>query len=330
MTKIGEVLGERAVVGLQNMTAPRHPGSIAVINYKGGVGKTTISCLLGYYLAEETKKKVLLLDIDPQCSLSLALGFNPDEVSKTALTIFNLVVPDRWTRVTKTEFDKYVFPPKDSLAPKNMGIIRGAFDIDMLDIEIAKTLVKGEQQVEHLHLYCKQMLRHFEDEYEYIIVDCPPNKMFLTQAMLRACAYYIPVTIPDRISVYGMPRLLRWVREIEPSSKPKMLGYVLNALNRSGGHPCGKVVSQQAAERRLVRDISSTLDADERALLGTEAKLGELPRLDVIARFLAEEGYKWSRMEFKKETSMQKTVEQCLVDLAERVIERMEAYRAKA
>lgn len=329
MTKLAEVLDRKAIASLENMTAPRHPGSIAVINYKGGVGKTTISCLLGYYLAEETKKKVLLLDIDPQCSLSLALGFNPDEVSKTELTIFNLVVPDRWTRVTKTDFDKYVFPPKDSLAPKNLGIIRGAFDIDMLDIEIAKTLVRGEQQVEHLHLYCKQMLRHFEDDYEYVIVDCPPNKMFLTQAMLRACAYYIPVTIPDRISVYGMPRLLRWVREIEPSSKPKMLGYVLNALNRSGGHPAGKVISQQSAERRLVRDIGSSLEPAERTVLGSDPKLGEIPRLDVIARFLSEEGYKWSRMEFKKVTSMQKTVDQCLVDLAELVIERMEAYRAK-
>ena len=327
--KLDDLLDRKAVANLENMTAPRHPGSIAIINYKGGVGKTTISCLLGYYLAEQTKKKVLLLDIDPQCSLSLALGFNPDEVSKTELTIFNLVVPDRWTRVTKTDFDKYVFPPKDSLAPKNLGIIRGAFDIDMLDIEIAKTLVRGDQQVEHLHLYCKQMLRHFEDEYEYVIVDCPPNKMFLTQAMLRACAYYIPVTIPDRISVYGMPRLLRWVREIERSSKPKMLGYVLNALNRAGGHPAGKVISQQAAERRLVRDITASLEADERAVLGDDPKLGELPRLDVIARFLSEEGYKWSRMEFMKETSMQKSVDQCLVDLAERVIERMEDYRAK-
>jgi len=243
MAKLDEILDKGTKAGLENMTAPRHPGSMAIINYKGGVGKTTLSCLLGYYLAQETKKKVLLLDIDPQCSLSLALGFNPDEVSKTELTIFNLVIPEKWTRITKTDFNKYVFPPKDSLAPKNLGIIRGAFDIDMLDIEIAKTLARGGQHVEQLHLYCKQMLNHFEDEYEYVIVDCPPNKMFLTQAMLRACAYYIPVTIPDRISVYGMPRLLRWVREIEPSSKPKMLGYVLNALNRSGGHPAGKVIS---------------------------------------------------------------------------------------
>jgi len=326
MPKLEDILDPKANVSIENMTAARHAGSMAIINYKGGVGKTTISCLLGYYLAEQTNKKVLLIDIDPQCSLSLALGFNPDEVSKTDLTIYNLVIPSKWSRVTKTDFGKYAVRPKDTLAPKNLRIIRGAFDIDQLDIEIAQTLVKGEQQVEHLHLYCKQMLDYFEDEYEYVIIDCPPSKMFVTQAMLRACAYYIPVTIPDRISVYGMPRLLRWVREIEPSSKPKMLGYVLNALNRAGG---GMVISQQASEQRLVKSIVSSLDLNEKAVLGDKAKLGELPRLDVIARFLSEEGYKWSRMEFKKHTSMQRTVDECLVELAEQVIERMEEYRAK-
>ena len=325
---MSDMIPEEKGTILDNMVADRHPGSIAIINYKGGVGKTTITCLLGYFLAEKTQRKVLLLDIDPQCSLSLALGFNPEEVSKTELTIYNLVIPKKWSKVTKTDFSKYVFPPKDTLAPKNLRIIRGAFDIDRLDLEIAKTLATGEQQVEHLHLYCKQMLFYFKDEYDYILVDCPPSKMFLTQAMLRACQYYIAVTIPDRISVYGMPRLLRWVREIEKTSKPKLLGYILNALNRSGGHPSGKVTSQQAAEAQLVKSIMPSLDYEERAVLQNNPKLGEIPRLDVIARFLSEENYKWSRLEFRQQKSGQKTVERCLMELTTNVIERMGKYNA--
>jgi hypothetical protein len=58
--------------------------------------------------------------------------------------------------------------------------------------------------------------------------------------MLRACAFYLPVTIPDQISIYGMPRLIRWVCQIDPpGDRPKLLGYVLNALNRSGGGMVG-------------------------------------------------------------------------------------------
>jgi len=189
--------------------APKHPGAICVANYKGGVGKTTLVCLLGYYLAETTGENVLLFDIDAQCSLSLAVGFDPDEVSKTELTIYNLVKPSKWTKLTKTNFLNYVFKVPDSLSPKGLYIIRGSFEVDNLDIEIAKSLVREEKRrIDELFLYCKQMLNAF-GEYKYIIVDCPPNKMFLTQAMLRACSYYLPVTIPDAISVYGMPRLLR-------------------------------------------------------------------------------------------------------------------------
>jgi len=84
------VISPEKRIELDAFLAKKHPGTICVANYKGGVGKTTVVCLLGYYLAELTGKKVLLFDIDPQCSLSLAVGFDPEEVSKTELTIYNL------------------------------------------------------------------------------------------------------------------------------------------------------------------------------------------------------------------------------------------------
>jgi len=148
----------------------------------------------------------------------------------------------------------------DTLSPKGLFIIRGSFEVENLDIEIAKSLVgEGRRRLDELFLYCKQMLNAFE-EYEYVIVDGPPNKMFLTQAMLRVCSFCVPVTIPDAISIYGMPRLLRWVKQIPEGDRPKLLGYVLNAINRSGGAPGGKVYSQQSAEARLERSIKGDFD----------------------------------------------------------------------
>src|SRR5438552_6249975 len=101
---LGSSLSEAQKLKLKVFSAPKHPGAICVANYKGGVGKTTVVCLLGYYLAQQTEKKVLLLDIDPQCSLSLAVGFDPDQVSKTELTIHNLVMPSKWTKIKETKF----------------------------------------------------------------------------------------------------------------------------------------------------------------------------------------------------------------------------------
>jgi len=326
---------------LSSFASSKHPRSICIVNYKGGVGKTTVTCLLGYYISQyrdmvkigkessRKKKKVLLLDIDPQCSLSLAVGFDPEEVNKTDFTMYNLVKPTKWAKISKTKFNSYVQKVPDSLAPSGLHIIPGSFDIDDLDMEIAMSIAKdGERRRVELFLYCKQMLNYFHEDYEFIIIDCPPNKMFLTQAMLRACQYYLPVTIPDVISCYGMPRLLRWVKQIEPEERPLMLGYVLNAINRTGGHSAGKVVSQQSAENILQRDIQRDLMPREKEALETNPLVGQLPRLDQIAKFLSEKGSKFSRYEFSARTSGQPTVEECVMKLVKTILKRIRAYNA--
>ena len=57
---------------IEQSRSNKHPRSVAIVNYKGGVGKTTVTYLLGLYIALETGRRVLLIDIDAQCSLTLA------------------------------------------------------------------------------------------------------------------------------------------------------------------------------------------------------------------------------------------------------------------
>jgi hypothetical protein len=61
-------------------------------------------------------------------------------VNKTELTIYNLVKPSKWTKIGKTNFEQYVGRVRDTLAPKGLFIIKGSFDIEDLDFEIAKSL----------------------------------------------------------------------------------------------------------------------------------------------------------------------------------------------
>lgn len=327
-------------VRLESFSSPKHPKSICVVNYKGGVGKTTITCLLGYYISQIGEKvrkrkdpqkriRVLLLDIDPQCSLSLAVGFDPERVNKTDYTMYNLVRPSKWSKIARTKFGQYIQRVPDSLAPRGLFIIPGSFDIDDLDMEIAKSIARdGEKRKDQLFLYCKQMLYAFKD-YKYVIVDCPPNKMFLTQAMLRACTYFLPVTIPDRISIYGMPRLLRWVKHIPMNERPLMLGYVLNAINRTGGPPGGKVYSQQIGHKDLDASIGGDLLPIEKKVLAKNLMVGQLPRLDRVARFLSERGSKFTRFEFSERTSNQPTIEECVVQIVQNLFGRMSRYDAE-
>ena len=151
---MADYLKEDIKLKLSLFTSEKHPKSICIVNYKGGVGKTTISCLLGYYISQmhETvkrgkeslrkKKKVLLLDIDPQCSLSLAVGFDPEDVNKTELTMYNLVKPTKWAKISKTKFSSYIQKVPDTLAPSGLYIIPGSFDIDDLDMEIGEHPIK--------------------------------------------------------------------------------------------------------------------------------------------------------------------------------------------
>ena len=139
---MSDYFDEKKKMKLSSFVSPKHPKSICIVNYKGGVGKTTVTCLLGYYISQhrdlvkrgkeslKKKKKVLLLDIDPQCSLSLAVGFDPEDVNKTDFTMYNLVKPTKWVKISKTNFGSYVQKVPDSLAPSGLYIIPGSFDLN--------------------------------------------------------------------------------------------------------------------------------------------------------------------------------------------------------
>ena len=301
----------------------KHPRSICISNYKGGVGKTTITTLLGYYLAH-TGKKVLLFDIDPQCSLSLAVGFEPEKVDRTTYTIYHLVTPNKWHNIKKVKFNEYVDDIPDKFAPKSLKIIKGAFNVDELDIEITRAIVENDRTADMLFGYCRNMLNSFKD-FDYILIDCPPNKMYLTQAMLRACTYFLTVTIPDKVSVYGMPRLLRWVRQIPKNEKPKMLGVVLNAVNRAGGNEFG-TVNQQSAERDLLKSINRDMDSVENEIIGDNPIIGRIPRLDVVSRFLSQGSEKIAWFDLKKSASEQRSVSEIMMTLVGRIEKRINNY----
>jgi len=309
---------------IEKSRSKKHPRSIAVVNYKGGVGKTTFTYLLGLYISLNTGRKVLLIDIDAQCSLTLALGFDPKKITESRSNIYELVKPSSWPLIGDIKFNKYVKTIKGLVAP--LYVIPGAFEVEDLDIEITEAIHSSRDRSKHeFFLYCRQMINAFKD-YNYVIIDTPPNKMYLTQAMLRACAFFIPITIPDGISIYGMPRLLRWIKDIEGAERPYMLGYVLNSIKRSGTGPGDKILSQQAAAVDLNKELGGRFSKYESLKMDGPLCIGEIPRLDQISRFMGAD--KQVRLDFAKRTSGQPTVDKCLKEIAAKVHKRVDNYNA--
>jgi chromosome partitioning protein len=165
---------------------------IAITNQKGGVGKTTTSVNLGACLAY-IGKKVLLVDIDPQGNATSGVGIEKGDVQEC---IYDVLVDDAEVKnlVKPTTVERlYAVPATISLA--------GA------EIELVPTISR--------EVRLKRALEKVKDEYDYIIIDCPPSLGLLTiNALTASDAVIIPVQC-EYYALEGLSQLLSTVRLVQ-------------------------------------------------------------------------------------------------------------------
>lgn len=177
---------------------------IAITNQKGGVGKTTTAVNLGIGLAR-SGKKVLLVDADPQGSLTVSLGIKtPDELPISIATLMQDIIEDK-------------------AIPEDSGIIHHAEGVDLLpsNIELSAFEV-GLINVMSREYVLRDTLEPLKKQYDHILIDCMPSLGMMTiNALVAADSVMIP-SQASYLSTKGLYLLMRSISKVRRQINPKL------------------------------------------------------------------------------------------------------------
>jgi chromosome partitioning protein len=183
---------------------------ISFINLKGGVGKTTSTVAIAEFLAEEHQKRVLVVDLDPQTNATVALMSEEkwQEMDQQGQTLRHLF-KDKLERTSKFDINKAIVHGVSNLhgGIKRLSLLPSS--LGLIEIQDQLALIPGGTfySVSPVDIL-QTALRPVLHEYDYVIIDCPPNLGIITlNGISMSTGYVIPV-IPDILSTYGIPQIL--------------------------------------------------------------------------------------------------------------------------
>lgn len=172
---------------------------IAIINQKGGVGKTTTAVNLGTYLARHGKK-VLLLDLDPQGNATSGLGYDKDQIQGC---VYNVLIDG----ISIHRIKKETKHPKLHLAPSSINLAAA-------EVELVSQLAREHK--------LKTALSDVDELYDFILIDNPPSLGLLTvNGLVAADSVLIPVQA-EYYALEGLGQLLSTIKRVRSSLNPNL------------------------------------------------------------------------------------------------------------
>lgn len=219
------------------------PGKVvSIINLKGGVGKSTLTMMLGEYLAFVHEKNVLLVDMDAQANLSYCMVPETDiqEQERIGRTTYHLLRDA--LRGKPRSVKNYITIPPLRVSNVARGYLKnGNTRIDMivstpgvaqLDQDVMDMWEAGQKFPAGLGETLLEALRPVLNDYDYVLIDCPPGLSVFSSTALIASDFFVSPVIPEPLSLQGVNLVQRRAAELNNArrSKVQFKGTILNIV----------------------------------------------------------------------------------------------------
>lgn len=228
---------------------------IAVINQKGGVAKTTSTFNLAECLSEKGKK-VLMIDLDPQASLTISLGIEPEDLVDLKKTIYDVLCEN-----TKIE--------DVTLAINNYFIVPSIIDLSAAEMKLVSEF--GREYI------LKNALEEVKNNYDYILIDCPPSLGILSINALVASEQIIIPVATEYLALRGMDLLMNSIERIKKlNSGLKVLGIIPTMYDPRTLHS-SEVLNKLKAEygQLVLEPITKSIKVSDAILASTNIVANE-------------------------------------------------------
>lgn len=248
---------------------------ISTINFKGGVAKTTTSVALAEAFSSALGKKVLVIDLDPQTNATIMMlgekkWFALNTEGKTLATLFkHAVEPD-----DTDEFDLEATLQKrvsDVSDARTIDLLPSSLDLIDVQDRLA-TIPSGKYFAVNPIDLLSRAVKNSLDDYDIVIIDCPPNLGIITLNGLRISDGYIIPTIPDHLSTYGIPQIVTRVHEFAKAIDERI-------------DPMGIIITKYQVNSTVHNNVLRQLEKDEKLPVVYETRIRQTNNVSGAAEF---------------------------------------------
>lgn len=211
VNELREYFAEKRPAEAMDFLPRRRPGDklqiLTIANFKGGSAKTTTAVHLAHYLAFQGLR-VLVIDLDPQASLSTMFGYQPEYDVSENQTIYAAIRYDDTLRLPLRSVIRHTYFPGIDMVPGNLELME-------YEHETPQAIAQGKSRGESVFFRrLRTVLGEVEDQYDIVIIDAPPQLGYLTLGAIYAATSLIVTVHPAMLDVSSMNQFLAMISDL--------------------------------------------------------------------------------------------------------------------